>query len=93
MSFAVHTLITLVLLFAVVWLVLFGGFGAALARSRGSSTGHGFAWGAALGPIGWMAIWWRTRHHPIDTASEVLVERPKAAAAVETSVFDDGFTL
>jgi hypothetical protein len=93
MSYVVHTLVAFVLLFVVVWLSVFGGFGAALARSRGSSTGHGFAWGATLGPAGWMAIWWRTRD---ETPREIPEAAPAEAAPAmrgESSIFDEGFTL
>lgn len=51
--------IIFVLLFS--WVVSFGGIGAVLSRAREGSLLEGFLWGAALGPVGWVCIWLRTR--------------------------------
>lgn len=60
-----HTVVNVLLgilgLIVVVWVVIFGGVGALLARARRGSAAAGFAWGALLGPIGWAAILWTTR--------------------------------
>jgi len=54
-------IISVLLLIVAVWIAVFGGVGALFARSRGGSAPMGLAWGAALGPIGWLAIAWFTR--------------------------------
>lgn len=61
MQTVVGIFVSIVLLIVVTWIAIFGGIGAVLARSRGSSGPVGFAWGAGLGPIGWLAILWTTR--------------------------------
>lgn len=61
MADVVQALFGIVVLFVVVWLAIFGGIGLLLARSRGGSPVSGLAWGAILGPIGWIAIVLTTR--------------------------------
>lgn len=61
MDTVVEVLVSVVMLFVVAWLAIFGGLGALLSRARGGSVAAGFVWGAVLGPIGWIAIYWRTR--------------------------------
>ncbi len=92
MSFLVHTLMALILFFAVVWLAVFGGFGAVLAHARGGIPSHGFALGALLGPVGWGTIFWRTRRSG-GRGATVSQEAPAQPAATDGSVFDEGFTL
>jgi hypothetical protein len=56
-------------LFVLVWVLIFGGIGALLSRSRESSAIGGFMLGTLLGPIGWGVVLWRTRasHRRIDS--------------------------
>jgi hypothetical protein len=49
------------LLVVLAWMAIFGGVGAVLSRSRGGSVPAGLAWGAVLGPFGWLAVLWVTR--------------------------------
>lgn len=60
--------IILVLVFS--WVVFFGGIGAILARARGSSSVEGLLWGAVLGPIGWIMVWFRTRSSGVAEVEE-----------------------
>jgi hypothetical protein len=43
------------------WVVIFGGIGCLLSRTRGGSCFSGLAWGVLTGPFGWLVIAWRTR--------------------------------
>lgn len=61
MGSIVSTLISVFVLIVVVWVVIFGGVGALLSRSRGGSGVSGFAWGTLLGPFGWIAIYFVSR--------------------------------
>jgi hypothetical protein len=63
------------LLVVLAWMAIFGGVGAVLSRSRGGSVPAGLAWGAALGPFGWLAVLWVTR------APEAPSSRPGADSA------------
>jgi hypothetical protein len=53
-----------------VWVAIFGGVGALLARSREVSTVTGLALGVVLGPFGWAITWWVTRpsRRPVSAA-------------------------
>ena len=64
------TFVGILLLVVATWIAIFGGIGALLSRSRGGSVPGGLAWGAGLGPVGWLAILWLTRtvqipHEPV----------------------------
>jgi len=78
------TLISVVLLIVAVWVAIFGGVGALLARSRGGSGPMGLAWGTALGPVGWLVIAWVTRADgpeglaPADSSSPPVAEIGRA---------------
>lgn len=61
MGSVLNFMVLVVLTVVLVWVVVFGGVGALLAGSRGGSYGLGFAWGALLGPIGWVVILYITR--------------------------------
>lgn len=61
MGDVLNVLLGVVLLFVGVWVVIFGGIGGLLARTRGGSVVTGFAWGTLLGPMGWGIVWLRTR--------------------------------
>ena len=56
-----NVVIGIIVLIVAVWIAIFGGIGALLARSRGGSGTVGLAWGALLGPIGWLIVLWVTR--------------------------------
>lgn len=61
METALSVFIVIIVMIVAVWIAIFGGVGALLSRSRGSSGVAGFAWGTLLGPFGWLAIFWVTR--------------------------------
>lgn len=60
------------LLFVLVWILVFGGIGALLARSRGGSWATGLAWGAFLGPFGWAIVAVTTRGGRVIDAAAVF---------------------
>jgi hypothetical protein len=53
--------VSVLVLVVLVWIAIFGGVGALLSRARGGSVPAGLAWGATLGPLGWLAVYWTTR--------------------------------
>jgi hypothetical protein len=61
MSTIVNAAVGVLVLIVMTWVIIFGGIGAVLSRSRAGSAATGLAWGALLGPIGWIVIWVRTR--------------------------------
>src|SRR3712207_4747604 len=61
-------------LFVIVWVAIFGGLGALLARARGGSAVSGLTLGATLGPLGWVIVLWRTRGTHREIASEPWTE-------------------
>jgi hypothetical protein len=73
MNTVLNILLSIVALFVVVWIIIFGGIGALLSRSREDSAIGGLALGTLLGPIGWVVILWRTRaaRRPVAAASWV----------------------
>jgi hypothetical protein len=58
-------------LFVLVWVLIFGGIGAVLSRSREGTAVAGFVLGTLLGPIGWGVVFWKTRasHRPTDSGA------------------------
>jgi len=65
----VNVLIGIVVLIVAVWIAIFGGVGALLARARGGSGMAGLTWGMLLGPIGWLVIYWITRKSAAKTTA------------------------
>lgn len=61
MSTVVNTLLGFLVLVVATWIAIFGATGALLARARDGSPWEGFAWGALLGPLGWLAVYLSTR--------------------------------
>lgn len=61
MDALVGIFVSIVLLIVMTWVAIFGGIGALLSHSRGGSAQAGLAWGAGLGPVGWLTILWTTR--------------------------------
>ena len=79
------------LLFLLAWVAIFGGVGALLAASRGSSAAAGLAWGVLLGPLGWLAIWWTTRETDPPPPAEPVAEPSLVASggALQPGVIDE----
>lgn len=75
MSTVVHFLIMVLLLAMVLWVIVFGGIGAAIAHLRGDSILSGVLWGTFLGPIGWAVLILRNRNF-----GRVRVRRPGPAS-------------
>ena len=81
----------IMLTFVAVWVVIFGGNGALLSRARDGNPLTGFIWGGVLGPLGWSAIWWRTRSGKgIDLYESVASPRPLEAMSSAAWDDDDG---
>lgn len=82
-----NVVIGIVVLIVAVWIAIFGGIGALLSKSRGSSGAGGLAWGALLGPFGWAAILWvtrgRARYAPAQPAAS-----PETASTSTTDPWD-----
>lgn len=84
MGDVLNVLFGIVVLFVAVWVVIFGGLGALLSRSRGGNILTGFTWGTALGPIGWGIVWLRTRGGArVDGWSGIEAEPPRGTEATE----------
>jgi hypothetical protein len=67
---ALGILVSVLLLIVLTWVLIFGGIGALLSRSRGGTVPAGIAWGVGLGPFGWLAILWLTREISAPARSE-----------------------
>jgi len=60
------------------WVLIFGGLGAVLAKQRGGSSVLGGAWGALLGPIGWIVVYFTTRsERPVNTQQDDIWPEPE----------------
>jgi hypothetical protein len=80
----VDVVVSVVALFVIVWVAIFGGLGAVLAWARDGSPGAGLVWGAMLGPIGWAIVLWRTRTSTRPVSAETWTRG--------TSELDDDWT-
>lgn len=71
-----------------VWVAVFGGLGALVARSLGVSGVFGFVVGAALGPIGWLVTWLRSRPAVFVSRRAAAPVDPQLTSAVATVTFE-----
>jgi hypothetical protein len=74
MGAVVDVVVSIIALFVVAWVVIFGGLGAVLSRTRGGSAGAGLICGAVLGPIGWGIVLWRTRASTREISGEAWAD-------------------
>jgi hypothetical protein len=69
------------------WVLIFGGIGALLSRSRGRGAASGLALGTLLGPIGWAVTWWTTRAPRLGpSATDRVRDRLETVAGAVTEV-------
>lgn len=88
MGAVLRFLFEMMLTFVVAWVLIFGGNGALLSRARGASPVIGFIWGALLGPLGWCAIWWRTRSGNAIDADD-WIDGPMAFTPITSAGLDE----
>jgi hypothetical protein len=74
MGAVIEIVLSIIGLFVIVWVAIFGGLGALLSRTRGGAAGAGFVWGAVLGPIGWAIVLWRTRASSREISAEAWAD-------------------
>jgi hypothetical protein len=86
MQTVIGVFVSVVLLIVVTWIAIFGGIGALLSRARDHSLSTGFAWGAGLGPVGWLVILWVTRERRVtDDVQQTVSVEPSGIATGSSS--------
>lgn len=89
MSGAVEVVVQVLLLVVGVWILFMGGMGATIAKVRRGSPLEGFLWGVLLGPVGWVAVLWRTRGADEQRVSAAEWLRAEEEGAAGSSVLDE----